>query len=117
MAGGTGLYLRWFIHGKPATPAATPASEAAAAARFEAACAEAAAAAGGGELSAEARWEAGCALVAALGDAASAERLRGEPNNRYRLLRVLDILLQSGGRTLAGAPGCVVACSAALLTA
>lgn len=41
--------------------------------------------------------------MAALGDAASAGRLAGEPNNQYRLLRVVDILLQSGGRPLAGA--------------
>lgn len=157
VVGGTGLYLRWFIHGKPNTPAATAASEAAAAARLDQArargrrgrrpwtaarplschaaaargrptqsCAaraarawvatsmqgpsaapaqayaEAASAQGGGELSPEARWAAGVALVAALGDAASAERLRGEYNNQYRLLRVVDILLQSGGKPLAG---------------
>jgi hypothetical protein len=40
--------------------------------------------------------------VAALGDADSAARLRREPNNQYRLLRVVDILLQSGGKPLAG---------------
>lgn len=162
VVGGTGLYLRWFVHGKPNTPVATPASEAAAAARLEQvsasgpslsealnsstaralwtcdgagaagadvspwvtprqrnchhrrlrsnqsaapwlqAYAEAAAARGGGELSPEERWAAGVALVAALGDGASAERLRGEFNNRYRLLRVVDILLQSGGKPLAG---------------
>lgn len=35
VVGGTGFYLRWFIHGKPATPSATPASEAAARERLE----------------------------------------------------------------------------------
>lgn len=55
------------------------------------------------DLSPEQRWAAGCALIESLGDAVSAERLRGEPNNQYRLLRVVDILLQTGGRTLAGA--------------
>lgn len=66
--------------------------------------ADAAAAAGKppAELSPEERWAAGCALIESLGDAVSAERLRGEPNNQYRLLRVVDILLQTGGRTLAG---------------
>ncbi|KAL4419077.1 hypothetical protein ABPG77_002218 [Micractinium sp. CCAP 211/92] len=101
VVGGTGFYLRWFIHGKPNTPVATAASEAAAAARLEQAYAEAAAAKGGGDLSPEERWAAGVALVAALGDAESAERLRGEYNNQYRLLRVVDILLQSGGKPLA----------------
>ncbi|PRW59253.1 tRNA dimethylallyltransferase 9 [Chlorella sorokiniana] len=103
VVGGTGFYLRWFIHGKPATPGATPASEAAAHERLEQAYAEAAAAAGkaAADLAPEERWAAGCALIDALGDAASAERLRGERNNQYRLLRVVDILLQTGGRTLA----------------
>lgn len=35
VVGGTGFYLRWFIHGKPNTPVATAASEAVAAARLE----------------------------------------------------------------------------------
>lgn len=65
--------------------------------------AEAAAAAEGRQLDPSERWAAACALVEALGDAASAERLRGEVNNQYRLLRVVDILLQTGGRPLAGA--------------
>ena len=34
VVGGTGFYLRWFILGKPTTPAASPASEAAIAARM-----------------------------------------------------------------------------------
>ncbi|KAL4434476.1 hypothetical protein ABPG75_000917 [Micractinium tetrahymenae] len=101
VVGGTGFYLRWFIHGKPSTPMATAASEAAAAARIEQACTEAAAARGGGDLSPEERWAAAVALVESLGDAATAERLRGEFNNQYRLLRVVDILLQSGGKPLA----------------
>lgn len=47
----------------------------------------------------------GAALVETLGDPASADRLRREPNNQYRLLRVVDILLQSGGVPLAGGQG------------
>jgi tRNA dimethylallyltransferase len=104
VVGGTGFYLRWFILGKPTTPAASAASEAAAAACLEEAYSAAAAAAGVplAELGAEERWAAGVALVEALGDAGSAERLRGEPNNQYRMHRVVDILLQSDGRPLAG---------------
>ena len=64
--------------------------------------AEASAALGGRELTTEERWGAAVGLVAALGDAASALRLAGEPNNQYRLVRVVDILLQSGGVPLAG---------------
>lgn len=101
LVGGTGFYLRWFIHGKPTTPVSSPASEAAAAARVAQAQAEASAAAGGCELTAEERWAASVALVSQLGDPQSAERLRGELNNQYRLLRVVDILLQSGGKPLA----------------
>ncbi|GAB4815722.1 hypothetical protein N2152v2_002768 [Parachlorella kessleri] len=41
-------------------------------------------------------------VVEALGDPESATRLRGELNNYYRLLRVVDILLQRPGKTLAG---------------
>ena len=62
--------------------------------------AEASAALGGRELTTEERWGAAVGLVAALGDAASALRLAGEPNNQYRLVRVVDILLQSGGTLL-----------------
>lgn len=38
VVGGTGFYLRWFILGKPATPGATPASEAAARERLDQVC-------------------------------------------------------------------------------
>jgi hypothetical protein len=59
-------------------------------------------AAAGAPLSPEERWAAGAALVESLGDPDSAARLRREANNQYRLLRVVDILLQSGGVPLAG---------------
>ncbi|EFN51365.1 hypothetical protein CHLNCDRAFT_55198 [Chlorella variabilis] len=107
VAGGTGFYLRWFILGKPSTPPASPASEAAATQRLEQVLSwggeayAATEAAAGRPLSVGERWEAGAALVAALGDEESAARLRREPNNQYRLLRIVDILLQSGGRPLA----------------
>ena len=39
VVGGTGLYLRWFIHGRPTTPRSSPASEAVASQRLEQVCA------------------------------------------------------------------------------
>ncbi len=97
VVGGTGFYLRWYIRGKPKTPPSTAETEAAAQARIEEAWGEAERAAGR-ELSSGERWEAAAALVEALGDAVSAERVRGEVNNMYRLRRMVDVLLRSGGR-------------------
>ncbi|GAB4815723.1 hypothetical protein N2152v2_002769 [Parachlorella kessleri] len=74
VVGGTGFYLRWFIFGRPATPAASPQSEANARERLEQAYAVARAAAGGRELSEAEKWEAGVAVVEALGDPESATR-------------------------------------------
>jgi tRNA dimethylallyltransferase len=51
-------------------------------------------------LTEEEKWTAGVNLIANLGDLESAERLRNESNNYYRLQRVVDILLQSPGKTL-----------------
>lgn len=102
VAGGTGFYLKWLMEGRPATPAATPEVAAAAGARVDAARAaarEAHRAATGdpsAEPSEEALWEACCALVASLGDEESADMLRRERNNEYRLRRVVEILLASG---------------------
>jgi len=129
VVGGTGFYLRWFVHGAPTAPASTPeaaaqvermlaeawqqaaaeaqaapsSSDAAAGAehcdsapsgsptgeaapaaagqtsQFEAMAARAAAG-----LSEQERWDVACRVVARLGDAESAERLRGEINNFYR---------------------------------
>lgn len=101
VVGGTGLYLRWYVLGKPSTPASTPNSEAKALSTLQQAWEEAVAARGGPELSEAEKWEAGAALVEKLGDTESASRLRTEPNNYYRLQRVVDILLQSGGKPLA----------------
>ncbi|EIE19274.1 isopentenyl transferase, partial [Coccomyxa subellipsoidea C-169] len=85
VAGGTGFYLRWFIHGKPQTPVSTAQT----AKEVEALL----------EQVSEERWEVGIAKIAALGDPASAER--EVPGNYYRLNRVLEILLGTGGRPLA----------------
>jgi tRNA dimethylallyltransferase len=51
-------------------------------------------------LTEEEKWTAGVNVIASLGDTESAERLRNESNNYYRLQRVVDILLQSPGKTL-----------------
>jgi len=100
VVGGTGFYLRWFILGKPSTPASTKDSEAVAEAAVQKALQQAEDAAGQ-PLSADAKWAAAVGLVASLGDEESAQRLSTEVNNWYRLYRVVDILLQSPGRTLA----------------
>jgi len=99
VVGGTGFYLRWFILGKPSTPPATPKSEEAAHAALNNAY-RALERDLGRDLDDQERWNAGIGLVEKLGDVDSAERLRGEPNNYYRLLRVVDILLQTPGKTL-----------------
>lgn len=100
VVGGTGFYLRWYLLGKPSTPSSSKESEAAATAKLEEAWAAAAAAAGRPLTDAE-RWAEGVGVVAALGDAESAARLSTETNNYYRLTRVVDILMQSPGKTLA----------------
>ncbi|WIA19790.1 hypothetical protein OEZ85_005701 [Tetradesmus obliquus] len=96
VVGGTGFYLRWFIYGKAATPPSNP--EAAAKARdlIQQAWDAAAAAA----LSDEQRWDLAVDVVQQLGDSATAGRIRGERNNWYRLQRVLQILVQNGGKPL-----------------
>lgn len=100
VVGGTGFYLRWFILGKPSTPPASKESEAAAEASLQAAW-RAAEIEFGRALTEHERWQAGVGVVAALGDIESAERLRMEVNNYYRLTRVVDILLQAPHQTLA----------------
>ncbi|KAK9915049.1 hypothetical protein WJX75_004116 [Coccomyxa subellipsoidea] len=95
VAGGTGFYLRWFVHGKPQTPVSTAQTAKEVEALLDQAwkdesdrlCRP---------LSAEERWEVGIAKVATLGDTTSAERLREVPGNYYRLNRVLEILLATG---------------------
>jgi tRNA dimethylallyltransferase len=46
------------------------------------------------------RWDLAVDVVRQLGDAATAGRIRAERNNWYRLQRVLQILLQNGGKPL-----------------
>ncbi|KFM25692.1 tRNA dimethylallyltransferase [Auxenochlorella protothecoides] len=54
----------------------------------------------GQTLSQEQAWVLGCRLVRDLGDAQAAERLAEEPNNTYRLARVVEVLLSAPGARL-----------------
>eukprot|EP00890_Picochlorum_soloecismus_P003763 jgi/Picsp_1/4388/NSC_01894-R1_trna dimethylallyltransferase 9 len=106
VVGGTGFYLKWLVCGKPSTPIATKESEEnvrlALDQAFEQAAKEKEQEKDVGLLSMEEKWTAGVELVRSLGDKESADRLEHqETNNWYRMTRVLDILLQRPGKTLA----------------
>ena len=90
VAGGTGMYLRWFLHGKPATPQSTPEGSARASAALEAA----ADALGAGACE-EQRWEAAVAALERAGDGVSGRKLAR--NDWYRLTRAMEIVQESGG--------------------
>jgi tRNA dimethylallyltransferase len=127
VVGGTGLYLRWLVHGRPSTKPTSEAGRAWAHKAVEAAVAAAEEAKrkeglGGDEgegagppppppkLTNEERWAAACSALAAAGDPAAAERVSREVNNEYRLLRALAALYEAGpGVTLGSleAPGLV----------
>lgn len=100
VVGGTGFYLRWFICGKPSTPPASKESEEAANKTLDTAWNDASSTLKR-PLTSDEKWEIGMKAIEELGDHESAKRLRGEMNNWYRLCRVVDILLQSPGKTLA----------------
>lgn len=95
LVGGSGLYLRWFMFGKPSTPAATPETISQTETALTAAL-TAAEAAAGRPLTKPETWQAAVQLVASMGDPVSAKRLEDQPNSWYRLKRVLQILLDSG---------------------
>ncbi|KAL3684672.1 hypothetical protein R1sor_002694 [Riccia sorocarpa] len=82
VVGGTGLYLRWFLNGKPDTPKAT--AEQAAAVEAEVAALQS----GGGG------WDEGVKYLAEAGDPETAHKLAR--NDWYRLRRSLEILKISG---------------------
>ena len=101
VVGGTGFYLKWLVSGRPSTPASTKESEREVQKRLEESF-ENKAKAVGHVLTASERWEVGVELVRSLGDDETADRLMyQEVNNWYRMNRVVDILLQAPGKTLA----------------
>ena len=59
-----------------------------------------AAAAAARQLQEEQRWDVAVDVVQQLGDPETAVRIRAERNNWYRLQRVLQILIQNGGKPL-----------------
>eukprot|EP00884_Botryococcus_braunii_P023627 jgi/Botrbrau1/9949/Bobra.0012s0044.1 len=95
VVGGTGFYLRWYVHGPPTTPRSAPAAHDRAQALLNQAWQEAEIQKGA-PLTLEERWEVATALVAKLGDPVAADKLKEVPNNMYRLLRILEIVLQTG---------------------
>lgn len=101
VVGGTGFYLRWFIYGKPTTPVSNETTSAAAQSLLDQTWKVATADRGNDELSPEEKWSIGVELVKSLGDPDSAIRLAEVPNNYYRLRRVVEILMVSGGTPLA----------------
>ena len=102
VVGGTGFYLKWLISGKPSTPVSNKESEEKAKKALEDAWEQRARRQGKTELMPEEKWLAGVELVRDLGDEDTARRLQEqEANNWYRMNRVVDILLQAPGKTLA----------------
>ena len=113
VVGGTGFYLKWLVCGKPSTPIATKESEENVRLALEQAFEKAAKEKKGIQieedqhekellLTMEEKWKAGVELVRQLGDTEAANRLEHqETNNWYRMNRVLDILMQRPGKTLA----------------
>lgn len=105
VVGGTGFYLKWLIDGRPSTPASTKESEKTVQERLAACFEEKAHAIGVASvdmLTQDDRWLAGVNLVRMLGDEETADRLLyQEVYNWYRMNRVVDILLQAPGKTLA----------------
>lgn len=73
VVGGTGFYLRWFVHGRPNTPAPDPQTAAQAQTILDQAW-QKAQEVKGGLLTAEERWEAGAQAIAAAGDCTAADK-------------------------------------------
>ncbi|XP_028763832.1 tRNA dimethylallyltransferase 9 [Neltuma alba] len=80
VVGGTGLYLRWFIYGKPDVPKASPETTSEAYLAL-------------GELERNGQWDAAVQLVVEAGDP-KAQFIT--PNDWYRLRRSLEIIKSSG---------------------
>lgn len=83
VVGGTGLYLRWFLYGKPDTPRATP--EIVASVEKEVKMAT---------EGSEDPWAAALSLLTRAGDVTTGQQL--SRNDWYRLKRALEIVQMSG---------------------
>eukprot|EP00899_Mesostigma_viride_P005981 jgi/Mesvir1/15384/Mv06576-RA.3 len=90
---GKGVYLRWYVQGKPATPRSSPAVTAAAAAALDAAMASVDPILAADPES-DALWQAAVGVLAAAGDPGTASRL--SRNDMYRLRRALEIVMETG---------------------
>eukprot|EP00803_Ostreobium_quekettii_P002209 evm.model.scf_1276.5 EVM.evm.TU.scf_1276.5 scf_1276:26473-31078(+) len=95
VAGGTGFYLKFYVHGKSSNPASDPDALARAKESLEHAW-SVAEGRSGTVLTEEQKWEEAIAVLADAGDVVAAERIRGEPNNYYRLLRSLQVVQKTG---------------------
>ena len=91
VVGGTGMWLRWYVHGGASTGPTTAASRAAAKARVQAALAGVE---GEGKAADAERWEAATRLLAEAGDPETARGLHA--NDYFRLERALEILAVTG---------------------
>lgn len=74
MAGGTGLYLKWYVSGKGKGPKATPQVEAHVKEAISSAWADAQAVGGAEALSEDAKWQVAAGLLAKMGDEEAAAR-------------------------------------------
>ena len=95
VVGGTGMWLRWFVHGRSAAPESAPEARAAAERRLRAA--HAAAAPEGSPATPDveaARWAAAAAVLAEAGDPETAARLGR--NDFFRLSRALEVVERTG---------------------
>lgn len=87
--GGSGMYLRWFVHGAPKAPPSDPKGERKAQTAIEKAHEELE-----DNASEEDRWEAAKQVLVQAGDPEYAEQLK---NNDYRRLRrALEVVLETG---------------------
>lgn len=84
VVGGTGFYLRWYVHGPPSTPRSAPDAQDRAQALLNQAWGEAETAKGA-PLSPSERWEEATALVARLGDPAAAAKCVCPPPSGHAL--------------------------------
>ena len=95
VVGGTGMWLRWFVHGRSAAPGSAPEARAAAEERLRKAYSAAAPEGSPNTPEVEdARWAAAAAVLAKAGDPETAARLNR--NDFFRLSRALEVVERTG---------------------